>query len=289
VQHHEQALTRCVCAAAAQVELWLGVQSLWMYMEAVFSGGDIVKQLPAEAKRFQNIDKSFMKARRGRLPHACACMPCLQAPAAADASAPMTPCLWGSCIVTLSASAAAVCAAIVLGVFQHCTCMTGHQLQACMKADCACMCAQVVAHAGEVRGVVAVCTGSDALRTTLPTLLEQLELCQKSLAAYLEAKRAEFPRFYFVSDPTLLEILSLGSDPPSVVPHFQSGLFDSLSNVTFDKVPCLGKSCLSWLAQPILGLHIPYETCSTLWHMYAWNWSLLSSVNVSCTLLRKFL
>ncbi len=42
--------------------------------------------------------------------------------------------------------------------------------------------------------------------------------------------------FYFVSDPTLLEILSLGSDPPSVVPHFQSGLFDSLSNVTFDRV-----------------------------------------------------
>ena len=49
-------------------------------------------------------------------------------------------------------------------------------------------------------------------------------------------QRAEFPRFYFVSDPTLLEILSLGSDPPSVVPHFQSGLFDSLTNVSFDKV-----------------------------------------------------
>lgn len=41
--------------------------------------------------------------------------------------------------------------------------------------------------------------------------------------------------FYFVSDPTLLEILSLGSDPPSVVPHFQSGLFDSLAGVTFAK------------------------------------------------------
>lgn len=39
-----------------------------------------------------------------------------------------------------------------------------------------------------------------------------------------------------MSDPTLLEILSLGSDPPSVVPHFQSGLFDSLTAVTFDKV-----------------------------------------------------
>ena len=52
-------------------------------------------------------------------------------------------------------------------------------------------------------------------------------------------------RFYFVSDPTLLEILSLGSDPPSVVPHFQSGLFDSLSNVTFDKArsrPCASET-----------------------------------------------
>lgn len=47
---------------------------------------------------------------------------------------------------------------------------------------------------------------------------------------------SHLPRsFYFVSDPTLLEILSLGSDPPAVVPHFQSGLFDSLTNVSFDK------------------------------------------------------
>lgn len=36
-------------------------QSLWMYMATVFSGGDIVKQLPAEARRFQNIDRNFMR------------------------------------------------------------------------------------------------------------------------------------------------------------------------------------------------------------------------------------
>ena len=149
-----QEWTQKLSGIAEILDQWLSVQNLWVYLEAVFSGGDIVKQLPAEAKRFANIDKGYMK---------------------------------------------------------------------------------IVKHANATLNCLDTCLGTDLLRSLLPELLEQLELSQKSLSAYLESKRSKFPRFYFVSDPTLLEILSLGSDPAAVVPHLQSGLFDSLSNVNFDK------------------------------------------------------
>ncbi|XP_037045747.1 dynein heavy chain 2, axonemal [Bradysia coprophila] len=67
-----------------------------------------------------------------------------------------------------------------------------------------------------------------------------LELIQRALEIYLESKRQQFPRFYFISNDDLLEILGNAKKPDVVQQHFKS-LYDNINKCrlvkTTEKIP----------------------------------------------------
>jgi dynein heavy chain len=134
------------------LERWLKVQMLWCSLESVFTGGDIARQMPVEAKKFSKVDKE-----------------------------------WGKMMI---------------------------------KAQ------QTL--------LVFACTEDEILRENLPPMFSELEACQRALEGYLEKKRNRFPRFYFCSNPVLLQILSQGSNPQMVQPYYQN-VFDAIDHVVHDE------------------------------------------------------
>ncbi|XP_038031862.1 cytoplasmic dynein 2 heavy chain 1 isoform X2 [Anas platyrhynchos] len=72
------------------------------------------------------------------------------------------------------------------------------------------------------------------LRSTLIALLDQLQRCQRSLNEFLEEKRSAFPRFYFIGDDDLLEILGQSMNPSVIQSHLKK-LFAGINSVSFDE------------------------------------------------------
>ncbi|XP_028320044.1 cytoplasmic dynein 2 heavy chain 1 isoform X2 [Gouania willdenowi] len=71
------------------------------------------------------------------------------------------------------------------------------------------------------------------IRTSLVAILDQLQRCQKSLNEFLEEKRSAFPRFYFIGDDDLLEILGQATNPNVIQSHLKK-LFAGIHSVVFD-------------------------------------------------------
>ncbi|OWF37572.1 Dynein heavy chain 5, axonemal [Mizuhopecten yessoensis] len=91
----------------------------------------------------------------------------------------------------------------------------------------------------ETRNVLQCCYGGEVPKAVLlKNIHEELEICFKSLMGYLDNKRRAFPRFYYVSDPILLAIMSRPNDLESVRPHLKS-LFSSIHDVRLEEANTL--------------------------------------------------
>ncbi|XP_026846886.1 dynein heavy chain 2, axonemal [Drosophila persimilis] len=145
------------------VEKGLVVQRQWLYLENIFQGDDIRKQLPDEAKRFATITEEFQ---------------------------------------TISSK-----------MFQAKTAVKATHLRA-----------------------------PPFLLNRFNRMDERLELIQRALEIYLETKRQLFPRFYFISNDDMLEILGNAKRPDLVQTHLKK-LFDNLYKLELKRV---GKTLNRW-------------------------------------------
>lgn len=89
----------------------------------------------------------------------------------------------------------------------------------------------LMGQAVDTPSVVEACTEAGR-EEVLRNLHRGLEECQRSLNEYLDTKKAAFPRFYFVSNVALLDILSHGNNPPRIMPHL--GDCFELQDLTFE-------------------------------------------------------
>ncbi|VDM31109.1 unnamed protein product [Hydatigera taeniaeformis] len=151
-EHEVDSWERALSKITETVELLLTVQRQWLYMETIFMGDDIRKQLPKESTLFDDLDVEWKR---------------------------------------------------------------------------------IMTAMNEVKNARR-CSDLEGICEALVKMNEKFEVIEKSLDMYLETKRQTFPRFYFISNDDLLEILGQGKNPEAVIPHLKK-CFDNINTVKLER------------------------------------------------------
>lgn len=138
------------------LEQWVSCQGQWTYLQPIFDSADIMKQLPAETKRFKGVDIKWR---------------------------------------------------------------------------------YIMNQAHENPSILDNCS-KEGLKDNFLDANKNLELVQKGLKEYLEKKRSNFARFYFLSDDDLLEILSQTKEVRRVRSHLRK-VFEAIADLEFRDDDCM--------------------------------------------------
>ncbi|CRG99093.1 dynein heavy chain, putative [Plasmodium relictum] len=92
---------------------------------------------------------------------------------------------------------------------------------------------EIIQSASEQKNVLQVCLNED-LFYLLSKFFKNIELCEKALNDYLDQKKKAFPRFYFLSNIALLDILSNGKNPLKILPYIND-VFNAIKTIEFNK------------------------------------------------------
>jgi dynein heavy chain len=82
------------------------------------------------------------------------------------------------------------------------------------------------------KNVTSICR--EGCTTSVDEMTLQMEEIQKSLDNYLEMKRKAFPRFYFISDDDLLELIGKSKEPEQVQKHMKK-CFEGVDSLMLEK------------------------------------------------------